>query len=54
MEETKVRQKPGRKPVEKSLKRKIVTAYLTDAEKAEVNARHGNLTNLVKNYLKQN
>ena len=34
--EEKQRQKPGRKELPKELKRKIVTAYLTDAEKQHI------------------
>lgn len=54
MEETKIRQKPGRKAMPKELKRKIITAYLTDAEKEAVKAKWGNLTNAIKYLLSIN
>lgn len=48
MEEQKQRAKPGRKELPKELKRKIVTAYLTDAEKQQIIEQFGSLTKFVK------
>lgn len=44
----KERLKPGRKELPKELKRKIVTAYLTDQEKETIKEKWGSLTNAVK------
>ena len=46
--EEKQRAKPGRKELPKELKRKIVTAYLTDAEKQFIIENYGSLTKFVK------
>ena len=49
--EEKQRAKPGRKELPKELKRKIVTAYLTDAEKQFIIENYGSLTKFVKSKL---
>lgn len=51
MEQEKQRQKPGRKELPKEMKRKIVTAYLTDAEKQHIIDNYGSLTKFVKSKL---
>lgn len=48
MEQEKQRAKPGRKELPKEMKRKIVTAYLTDAEKQHIIDNYGSLTKFVK------
>jgi hypothetical protein len=50
----KERLKPGRKELPKELKRKIVTAYLTDSEKEIIKSKWGNLTSAVKHLLSLN
>ena len=51
MEQEKQRLKPGRKELPKELKRKIVTAYLTDKEKNYIIEMYGSLTKFVKSKL---
>lgn len=46
--EEKQRAKPGRKKLPEENKRKIVTAYLTDAEKQQIIEKYGSLTKFVK------
>lgn len=49
--EEKQRAKPGRKKLPEENKRKIVTAYLTDAEKNQIISIYGSLTKFVKYHL---
>ena len=42
------RLKPGRKPMEKKDKLKMVGAYLKDDEKKSINATYGSLTSAVR------
>ena len=43
--------KPGRKPLPDDQKRKLVSAYLTNAEKELIISKFGSLTNAVKHLL---
>lgn len=45
------RQKPGRKKLPDDQKRKIVTAYLTDTEKAFIIKNFGSLTKAIKEFI---
>lgn len=47
------KQKPGRKPIPEELRRKLVSAYLTDAEKQLIINKFGSLTNAVKHLLNE-